>query len=60
MFGYVKAYIPELKIKEYELYRAGYCGGTGDPACGARYIKSERRCVGGHTVLFVISIFCGE
>ena len=26
MFGYVKAYIPELKVKEYELYRAGYCG----------------------------------
>ena len=26
MFGYVKAYIPELRIKEYELYRAGYCG----------------------------------
>ena len=26
MFGYVKAYIPELRVKEYELYRAGYCG----------------------------------
>ncbi len=26
MFGYVKADISELKIKEYELYRAGYCG----------------------------------
>ena len=26
MFGYVKAYIPELKVKEYELYRAAYCG----------------------------------
>ncbi len=26
MFGYVKADIGELKIKEYELYRAGYCG----------------------------------
>ena len=26
MFGYVRAYKPELKVKEYELYRAAYCG----------------------------------
>lgn len=26
MFGYVKAHIPELKVKEYELYKAAYCG----------------------------------
>ncbi len=26
MFGYVKPYTPELKMKEYELYRAIYCG----------------------------------
>jgi len=26
MFGYVKASIPDLRVKEYELYRAGYCG----------------------------------
>lgn len=25
MFGYVKAYKPELKIKEYEIYKAVYC-----------------------------------
>lgn len=26
MFGYVKAYMPELKMCEYEYYRAAYCG----------------------------------
>ena len=26
MFGYVLAEKPELKVKEYELYRATYCG----------------------------------
>lgn len=26
MFGYVKPYIPELKVREHELYRALYCG----------------------------------
>ncbi len=26
MFGYVRAYKPEMKVKEYELYRASYCG----------------------------------
>lgn len=26
MFGYVKPQIPELKVKEYELYKASYCG----------------------------------
>ncbi len=26
MFGYVKPYTPELRMKEYELYRAIYCG----------------------------------
>jgi len=26
MFGYIKAYTPELKLKEYDLYRAAYCG----------------------------------
>ncbi|MBQ8393877.1 MAG: hypothetical protein IJX51_08970 [Clostridia bacterium] len=26
MFGYVKPYIPELKVKENELYKATYCG----------------------------------
>lgn len=26
MFGYVRPYKPELKIKEYELFRAAYCG----------------------------------
>ncbi len=26
MFGYVKPYTPELKMREYELYRAIYCG----------------------------------
>ncbi len=26
MFGYVKAYKPELKMREYEYYRAAYCG----------------------------------
>ncbi len=26
MFGYVRAYVPELKMREYEYYRAVYCG----------------------------------
>lgn len=26
MFGYVKPQIPELKVKEFELYKASYCG----------------------------------
>ena len=26
MFGYIKPNIPELRVKEYELYRAVYCG----------------------------------
>ena len=26
MFGYVKPYVPELKVKENEFYRATYCG----------------------------------
>ena len=26
MFGYVKPYVPELKVSEYEKYRAAYCG----------------------------------
>ena len=26
MFGYIKPTIPELRVKEYELYRAVYCG----------------------------------
>ena len=26
MFGYVKPYVPELKVGEYELFRALYCG----------------------------------
>lgn len=26
MFGYIKAYPPELKVKEYALYKALYCG----------------------------------
>ena len=26
MFGYIKPAVPELKVKEYELYRAVYCG----------------------------------
>ena len=26
MFGYVKEYAPELKVKEYNLYKAVYCG----------------------------------
>ena len=26
MFGYVKPYIPELKVKEYEFYKSVYCG----------------------------------
>ena len=26
MFGYIKPFIPELKVREYELYRAVYCG----------------------------------
>lgn len=26
MFGYIKPYSPELLVKEYELYRAVYCG----------------------------------
>jgi hypothetical protein len=26
MFGYVRAYTPELKMREYEYYRAAYCG----------------------------------
>lgn len=26
MFGYVKPYIPELKVKEYDCYKAFYCG----------------------------------
>lgn len=26
MFGYVRAYLPELKMREYEYYRAVYCG----------------------------------
>ena len=26
MFGYVRPYKPELKVKEYELFRAAYCG----------------------------------
>lgn len=26
MFGFVKPYIPELKVREYELYKSVYCG----------------------------------
>lgn len=26
MFGYVKPYIPELRVKEYEFYKSVYCG----------------------------------
>ncbi len=26
MFGYIKPYVPELKVSEYEKYRAAYCG----------------------------------
>lgn len=26
MFGYVKAYVPELRMREHEFYRAVYCG----------------------------------
>lgn len=26
MFGYVRAYVPELKVREHEYYRAAYCG----------------------------------
>ncbi len=26
MFGYVRVHKPELKVKEYELYRSAYCG----------------------------------
>lgn len=26
MFGYIKPYTPELKVKEHELYKAAYCG----------------------------------
>ena len=26
MFGYIKPDIPELKVKDYELYKASYCG----------------------------------
>ncbi|MGN1346941.1 MAG: DUF5685 family protein [Eubacteriales bacterium] len=26
MFGYVRPFVPELKVAEYELYRAVYCG----------------------------------
>ena len=26
MFGYIKPYIPELKVRDYELYKAVYCG----------------------------------
>ena len=26
MFGYVKVHKPELKVREYELYRSAYCG----------------------------------
>ncbi len=26
MFGYVKPLVPELKVKEYELYKSAYCG----------------------------------
>lgn len=26
MFGYVKPFVPELKVKEHELYKAVYCG----------------------------------
>ena len=26
MFGYIKAHTPELKMREYEFYRAAYCG----------------------------------
>ena len=26
MFGYIKPYIPDLKVREHELYRALYCG----------------------------------
>ena len=26
MYGYIKAYAPELKVREQEYYRAVYCG----------------------------------
>ncbi|MGI6161565.1 MAG: DUF5685 family protein [Christensenellales bacterium] len=35
MFGYIRPYKPELKIKEYELFRAHYCG-----VC----LSASRRC----------------
>lgn len=26
MFGYIKPYVPEMKVREHEMYRAAYCG----------------------------------
>ena len=26
MFGYVRPYVPDLRVREHELYRAVYCG----------------------------------
>ena len=42
MFGYVKPAYPELLVKEYELYRAVYCGiceATVHPATEIEQIK---------------------
>ena len=38
MFGYIRAYNPEMKIREYDYYRAAYCGlcrATGKCCTGA-------------------------
>lgn len=40
MYGYVTPYIPELKIKEYELYKAYYCGLC--KSIGRLYGQTER------------------
>ena len=40
MFGYVKPFTPELKVRDYELYKAFYCGLC--KATGARVCRSAR------------------
>ena len=60
MFGYVKPFQPELKLKEYELYKAFYCG-----LCEAmgKHIGNTNRLTLSYDMVFlaiVLSELCAE
>lgn len=56
MFGYVKPFIPELKVKEHELYKAMYCG-----LCNAmgEHICNSNRMTLSYDILFLALVRCG-